>query len=92
MSAHMDCPKCGSAAVFHSRRRRADGLLRPLLFSAFRCHACGHRHFRINVVAVAAAVLLISAMFIGVGEVIWTRHAEQHASLIAWAQAVIGNA
>jgi uncharacterized protein (DUF983 family) len=94
MSASMNCPRCGSKAIFHSRWRRGDGLLRPLLFAAFRCHACGHRHFRIDAVAVAvvAAVLLTSAMLIGVGEVVWTRHAQQRSSPIAQAQAVVGDA
>ena len=69
------------------------GLLRPLLFSAMRCHACGYRHFRINVIAVAAvAAVLLSATVIGVGEVAWMRHAQLHALTIAPAQAASGNA
>ena len=92
MSSSTTCPKCGSSALFHSRRRRSDGLLRPLLFSAMRCHACNHRHFRINVIAVAAvAAVLLSATVIGVGEVAWLRHAQQHALPIAPAQAASGN-
>ena len=93
MTSSATCPKCGSSALFQSRRRRGDGLLRPLFFSAMRCHACGYRHFRINVIAVAAvAAVLLSATLVGVGEVAWMRHAQQHALPIAPAQPANGNA
>ena len=74
----MSCPKCGRNALFHSRRQRTDGLLRLLIFSAVRCRVCGHRHFRINALAVAAmaAVLLALATLVGAGEAAWTHHAQ----------------
>ena len=89
----MTCPGCGSGALFHSRRRRKDGLLRLLFFSAFRCHACGRRHFRIDLVAVAAAaaVVLTAGAFVGVGEVVLTHHAQLHAPAVASARAKIGS-
>ena len=85
----MTCPGCGSGALFHSRRRRKDGVLRLLFFSAFRCHACGQRHFRIDLVAVTAAavIVLTSVALVGVGEVVLTQHAQLHAST----QAASGN-
>ena len=60
--------------------------------SVGRCHACGHRHFRINVIAVAAvAAVLLLATVIGVGEVAWMRHAQHDALPIAPAQAATSN-
>ena len=93
MDATMTCPGCGSGALFCSRRRRKDGVLRLLFFSAFRCHTCGQRHFRIDLVAVAAvaAVVLTAGAFVGVGELVATHRAQLHAPAAASAQAAIGN-
>jgi hypothetical protein len=90
MQPKLICPSCGSNAVFHSRRRRADGFLRPLVFSAARCHMCGHRHFRVNPLAVAvmAGFLAALATFIGAGEMAWKHHAGLKSRPLAQAQTV----
>jgi uncharacterized protein (DUF983 family) len=67
-------------------------VLRSLFFSAFRCHACGHRHSRIDLIAmVAVAAVLLSVTFIGVGEVVWTQHAQQRALPLALAPTPAGS-
>jgi len=93
MTAYPTCPNCGSSALFHSRRQRADGFLRLWIFSAIRCHLCGHRHFRVNVFAVAAmvAVVLAAATFVGVGEIATAHHAGLQTRPIALAQVAVGN-
>lgn len=84
----MTCPRCGSGALFHSRRRPHECPLRPLFFSAFRCHDCGHRHSRISLIAVAVlAAVLLSATLIGAGEVVLTHHAQHDVLPSALAQA-----
>ena len=94
MDTSATCPECSSSAVFYSQRRPTDGLPRILFCSAFHCRACGHRFFRIKLMAVAATAgfLLALATFIGVGEVVWTHHAKAQSAPIASAPAVIGNA
>jgi apolipoprotein N-acyltransferase len=67
-------------------------VLRSLFFSTFRCHACGHRHSRIDLIAVVAvAAVLLSLTLIGVGEVVWTHHAQQRALPIALVQTATGS-
>jgi len=90
MVAAATCSKCGSTALRYSQRRRKDGLLRLLFCSAFRCHACGRRHHRINffAVAAAAAVLLLLAFFLGVGEIIWTYYEQKQAPPLGSPEAV----
>jgi C4-type Zn-finger protein len=70
------CPKCGSSAVRLSRRRLKDGVLHLLFYSALRCHACGHRYFRISgaSLAIPIAVLLLLAFLIGIGEIVWMHY------------------
>jgi predicted RNA-binding Zn-ribbon protein involved in translation (DUF1610 family) len=66
MAASKACPNCNSSVVQHSHWRRSDGVLRRVFFSSFRCHACGHRHHRFNVVGVvgtAVVVLLVTSFF-----------------------------
>ncbi len=81
MVASTACPNCDSSSVRYSHRRLKDGLLRVLFFSAFRCHACGHRHYRFNFlgVALAVAVLLVIALFVGVVHLM-SRYYEQPAA------------
>jgi hypothetical protein len=81
-------------SLYYSHRRRKDGLLRLLFGSAYRCYACGHRHHRINPVALAktAAVLLLLALFVGVGEIVSMHQEPQQAPPHASTQGVIGNA
>lgn len=86
MTPSMTCPRCGSSAIFHSRRLRGECRLRPLFFSAFRCHACGHRHSRISLIAVAAVMaVVLSATLIGLGEAVWTQHAQGRVVRVALA-------
>jgi len=90
MQPRPTCPRCGSNALFHSRRQKADGFLRPLIFSAARCHVCGHRHFRVNPLAIAALAGFLIALvaFVGAGEMAWTHHAGLQSRPLAQAQAV----
>lgn len=94
MTSSTNCPQCGGGALYYSRRRRKDGLLRLMFGSAYRCHACGHRHYRINPVAVAttAAVLLLVALFVGVGEIVGMPREPQQAAPHVATQRVLGNA
>ena len=94
MNAPMTCPVCGSSALFHSRRQRKDGLRRLLFLSAYRCRACGHRHFRVNLIAVAttAAIALVAAALLGAGDIAWTRHAHQGSVSYPSAPATPGDA
>jgi DNA-directed RNA polymerase subunit RPC12/RpoP len=93
MTSTMTCPRCGSRALFHSRRLRSECPLRPLFISAFRCHACGHRHSRISLIAVAAVMaVVLSATLIGVGEAVWTQHAQQQVVPVALAHTASGGA
>ena len=77
MTTAATCPKCGSSDFRYSQRRLKDGLLRMLFSSAFRCHSCGHRHFRVSgaSLAVAVTVLLFVAFLIGIGRIYWTYYA-----------------
>jgi hypothetical protein len=66
MAASKACTHCNSSVVQHSHWRPSDGVLRRVFFSSFRCHACGHRHHRFNVVGVvgtAVVVLLVTSFF-----------------------------
>jgi len=54
-----DGPAFGGASCLYVRHHSSVG----------RCHACGHRHFRVNVIAVAAvAAVLLLATVIGVAK------------------------
>lgn len=81
----MTCPKCGGSAVFASRWQRRDGLLRPLFWTALRCHACGCRYLRLDRwgAAVTSAVLLASVAVIGIGGVVWKHPALPQAAVTA---------
>lgn len=72
MATSTACPKCDSSVVRYSRRRRKDGLLRLLFYSAFRCELCGHRHYRFKLLAVAGtvAVVLLITSFFGVANMV----------------------
>lgn len=66
MATSTACTNCDSSVIRYSRWRRKDGVLRLLLYSAYRCEACGHRHHRFNVVGVvgtAVVVLLVTGFF-----------------------------
>ncbi len=76
MATALSCPKCDSHAVRYSRRHIRDGPLRMLFCSAFRCNACGHRYFRFNAVslAVVAALLLLLAILVVIGQMVLTHY------------------
>ncbi len=68
MAAVIRCPKCKSGVVRHSRWRRVDGLLRKLLFAAYRCRDCRARFWRFDggsFALVAVVVLTVCAAIAG---------------------------